>query len=107
MPSMKMIPLIFGLQRSLYSLEVYMYHVYLIRSLNYPDQVYIGCTENLDRRLSDHNCGTTLHTAKYVPWKLVMFLAFTDKDSAVDFEKYLKSGSGRAFAAKRLWRPMQ
>jgi putative endonuclease len=80
-----------------------MYCVYLIKSLNYPEKVYVGCTEDLDKRLSDHNCGTTAHTAKYVPWELVMFLAFRDKNSAVNFEKYLKSGSGRAFAAKRLW----
>lgn len=81
-----------------------MYHVYLMRSLIDPDAIYIGCTENLEKRLSDHNCGTTRHTAKYKPWELIMFLSFRDKDGAIDFEKYLKTGSGRAFAAKRLWR---
>ena len=80
-----------------------MYYVYLIRSINYSDQKYIGCTEDLEKRLSNHNCGTTPHTAKYVPWELVIFVAFIDKDKAVAFEKYLKSGSGREFARKWLW----
>jgi predicted GIY-YIG superfamily endonuclease len=80
-----------------------MYYVYLIRSINHPDRKYIGCTEDLEKRLSNHNCGTTPHTAKYMPWKLVSYGAFPDKDKAVVFEKYLKSGSGREFAKKRLW----
>jgi predicted GIY-YIG superfamily endonuclease len=80
-----------------------MYYVYLIRSINYPDQKYIGCTENLKKRLSEHNCGTTVHTAKYMPWELVSFTAFHDKNKATAFEKYLKSGSGREFAQRRLW----
>jgi putative endonuclease len=80
-----------------------MYYIYLIRSINYPDQKYIGCTENLKKRLSEHNCGTTFHTAKYMPWELVSFTAFHGKDKATAFEKYLKSGSGREFAQRRLW----
>ncbi len=80
-----------------------MYFVYLIRSINHPDQKYIGCTENLQKRLSNHNCGTTPYTAKYMPWELVTYAAFFDKDKAVNLEKYLKSGSGREFAEKRLW----
>jgi len=80
-----------------------MYYVYLIRSISYPDQKYIGCTENIEKRLSNHNCGTTAHTAKYMPWELITFIAFVDKNKAVAFEKYLKSGSGREFAIKWLW----
>jgi predicted GIY-YIG superfamily endonuclease len=80
-----------------------MYYVHLIKSINNPDRKYIGYTEDLDKRLSNHNCGTTPHTAKYMPWEQVMFFAFSDKDRATAFEKYLKSGSGREFAAKKLW----
>ena len=79
-----------------------MYYVYIIKSINNPDQIYIGCTTNLDKRLSNHNSGTTPHTEKYKPWKLIMYLAFEDKIKAYAFEEYLKSGSGRAFRDKRL-----
>ncbi len=68
------------------------------------DQIYVGHTGDLKKRLSNHNAGTTSHTAKYKPWELVMYLAFKHETSAIEFEKYLKSHSGRAFAVKRLMR---
>jgi predicted GIY-YIG superfamily endonuclease len=80
-----------------------MYYVYLIRSINYPNQKYIGWTEDLQRRLHDHNSGSFCHTKQYKPWKIVVFVQFLDKLKALDFEKYLKSGAGHAFAQKRLW----
>jgi len=80
-----------------------MHYIYLIRSIKYPDQIYFGCTQNLKRRLAVHNSGGTFHTAKYRPWEFVVCLAFKSKDTAIAFEKYLKSSSGRAFANKRFW----
>jgi predicted GIY-YIG superfamily endonuclease len=44
-----------------------------------------------------------VHTAKYKPWKLITYMAFADERKAREFEHYLKSGSGKAFANKRLW----
>ena len=79
-----------------------MYYIYIIKSLVATDQLYVGCTQDLVKRLANHNCGTTEHTKKYRPWELVMYLAFTNKHKAVEFEKYLKSHSGRAFRDKRL-----
>ncbi|MFC1894811.1 GIY-YIG nuclease family protein [Candidatus Dependentiae bacterium] len=79
-----------------------MHYVYIIKSINNPDKIYVGCTQNLKKRLSNHNCGTTPHTSKYKPWKLIMYLAFNKKEKAIDFEKYLKSHSGRSFRNKRL-----
>ena len=79
-----------------------MYYVYIIRSINYPDQIYVGFTSDLKKRLSNHNCGTTDHTDKYKPWELVVFLFFKDKAKAIAFEHYLKSGSGKEFRNKRL-----
>jgi putative endonuclease len=79
-----------------------MYYVYIIRSINYPDQLYVGHTEDLRKRLSNHNAGTTPHTAKYRPWELIMYLAFNVQSKAVEFEEYLKSHSGRTFRDKRL-----
>ena len=80
-----------------------MHYVYLLQSLAYPEQRYIGLTANLEQRLAAHNAGQSSHTAKYRPWKIASYLAFADEAKAVAFEQYLKSGSGRAFAGKRLW----
>jgi predicted GIY-YIG superfamily endonuclease len=77
-------------------------YVYIIRSIDFPDQEYIGATENLKQRIPDHNSGKSSHTAKFKPWKLIWYCAFPDKYKALAFEKYLKSHSGRAFAKKRL-----
>lgn len=78
-----------------------MHYVYILRSINFSNQIYVGHTSNLKKRLSDHNCGTTAHTDKYRPWNLIMYLAFDDELKALEFEKYLKSGSGRSFRDKR------
>ncbi len=80
-----------------------MYYVYLIKSINFPDRTYIGHTDNLSERLDTHNSGGSIYTKDARPWKIVMVLAFEDKLKATAFEKYLKSGAGRAFAKKRLW----
>lgn len=80
-----------------------MYYVYLLRSIPYPDQTYIGFSENLKSRLNAQNWGQSPHTAKIKPWKLVTYLAFEDRKRALDFENYLKSHSGKAFANKHLW----
>lgn len=80
-----------------------MYYVYLLRSIPYPDQTYIGFSENLKARLNAHNWGQSPHTAKFKPWKMVTYMAFEERGKALDFEKYLKSNSGKAFANKHLW----
>ena len=78
------------------------YYVYILLSSADTDRFYAGFTENLEDRLKDHNSGKNRHTAKYKPWKIKTAIAFTDRDKALDFERYLKSLSGRAFAKKRL-----
>ncbi|MGE0252805.1 MAG: GIY-YIG nuclease family protein [Dongiaceae bacterium] len=80
-----------------------MHYVYLIRSRSFPEQRYIGLTSDLKRRMQDHNGGESIHTAKYKPWKLISYHAFENKRTAQEFEYYLKSGSGKAFANKRFW----
>ncbi len=79
-----------------------MHYVYIIQSINHSNETYVGCTENLKKRLSNHNAGTTAHTAKYLPWKLIFYAAFEDKIKAYEFEEFLKSGSGREFRNKKL-----
>jgi predicted GIY-YIG superfamily endonuclease len=78
-----------------------MYYVYIITSVDYPEQIYIGYTTNLKARLTTHNNGGSAHTSKYKPWKLITFLGFTDQSTALNFEKYLKTQSGRSFTKKR------
>ena len=80
-----------------------MYYVYLLRSRADSSRTYIGLTDNLRIRLAKHNEGGSPHTAKHRPWELVTYLAFSTREQAADFEGYLKTGSGRAFAKKRLW----
>jgi predicted GIY-YIG superfamily endonuclease len=80
-----------------------MTYVYLLQSVRTPAARYIGRTENLRARLSDHNASRSVHTARFRPWDLISYHAFADPRRAAAFEHYLKSGSGRAFANKRLW----
>ena len=78
------------------------HYVYILRSENHPDRYYTGFTDDLEARLPHHNSGGDPHTSKYRPWRIKTTIAFTDRDQALDFERYLKTQSGRAFAKKRL-----
>lgn len=76
------------------------WYVYLLRC---SDQtIYTGCTSNLKARISRHEKGHVTYTSSRLPIKFITCLAFSNKYKAFDFEKYLKSGSGKAFSAKRL-----
>ena len=79
-----------------------MKYVYILQSEQDAEHFYTGITNDLEARLSRHNSGEVVHTAKYRPWHIKSYVAFTDEMRALAFEKYLKSGSGRAFAKKRL-----
>lgn len=80
-----------------------MFYVYLLRSEANPAQRYTGFSTDVSERLKAHNAGNSRHTAKYRPWRLVAYFAFEDERKAREFEHYLKSGSGIAFANKRFW----
>lgn len=75
----------------------------MLQSLGHPDERYVGETRDLRARLIEHNAGKSRHTSKFIPWKIVTYVAFEDRTRAEDFERYLKSGSGHAFARKRFW----
>lgn len=81
-----------------------MFYVYLLKSQNYPNQRYIGLTSDLKKRLHDHNSGYSAHTSKFAPWTLINYFAFSSRNAAAEFEKYLKTGSGHAFANKHFWK---
>ncbi|HCR41962.1 TPA: hypothetical protein DIV45_01185 [Patescibacteria group bacterium] len=76
----------------------YTYILYSSKSLNF----YYGYTEDIKDRLKSHNEGRVFATAPYRPWKLVFYASFANKELAKDFERYLKTGAGKAFAYKRL-----
>lgn len=80
-----------------------MYYVYLIQSLKTSFKIYIGYTINLKQRFETHNSGGSVYTKLDRPWELIMYLAFKTESKALEFEKYLKIGSGQAFAKKRFW----
>jgi len=72
----------------------------MLRSESFPERFYTGMTSDLETRLQAHNSGSVPHTSKYKPWKIEIAIAFPAKPKATAFETYLKSHSGRAFAAK-------
>ena len=76
--------------------------VYVLRSLSDPNRYYTGVTSNLRLRLAAHNAGECTHTVRNRPWELDVVVAFRDETRAFAFERYLKSGSGCAFAKKHL-----
>ena len=77
-----------------------MIYVYILQNNKTPKRHYTGITTDIESRIKEHNAGDVPHTAKYKPWTIQNFFAFNDTDRAYAFEKYLKSGSGRAFAKR-------
>jgi predicted GIY-YIG superfamily endonuclease len=77
----------------------FMYYVY---SLECNDGYYVGCTNNLQDRISRHQKGQIPATVERLPVKLDFYFAISDKYKAFEFERYLKSGSGRAFIGRHL-----
>ena len=78
-----------------------MKNVYILESLDY-EHFYICIADDPTARLKKHNAGEVPRTSKYRPWRIKTYVAFSDERQAFAFERYLKSGSGRAFAKKRL-----
>lgn len=79
------------------------HYVYILVSENEPERHYTGLTDNLEKRLAAHNLGQCAHTAKHRPWKIETTIAFRSPEKAAEFERYLKSHSGRAFASKHFY----
>jgi len=78
-----------------------MHYVYITQS-KVDKSHYVGSTTNPEQRLYDHNEGSVRYTKSKRPWDMIWFCAFTNKEKALEFEKYLKHGSGHAFAKKHL-----
>ena len=78
-----------------------MYNVYVLRSLK-TNRRYVGLTNDLERRIEEHNNGKSRSTKGFLPWKLIHFEKFENRIEARKREKYLKSGIGRAYLDKIL-----
>jgi predicted GIY-YIG superfamily endonuclease len=78
-----------------------MWYVYILQCAD--GHPYTGCTSDLKKRIQRHQAGQVESTKPRIPVTLVTYIGFSDKYKAFSFEKYLKSGSGRAFARKRLY----
>jgi predicted GIY-YIG superfamily endonuclease len=74
--------------------------VYVLESLISPSRHYVGLTSDVTERLAAHNSGGCPSTSRHRPWKVLAAVEFADPALAARFEKYLKSGSGRAFAKR-------
>ena len=78
-----------------------MWHfVYILR--NIKGKQYVGHTSDLRKRLTDHNEGSVTATKNLRPWHIEWFCAFEDKKRAIEFEKYLKSGSGSSIRFRHI-----
>ncbi len=76
-----------------------MQYVYLLKCSD--NSTYTGCTNNIDERIIRHNQGQVKYTSSRLPVEVVTYIAYSDEKLAFKFEKYLKSGSGKAFSNKR------
>jgi predicted GIY-YIG superfamily endonuclease len=77
------------------------HYVYMLESVSAPASHYVGFTTDLSSRLESHNAGSVPTTRALRPWCIKTAVAFTDECRARAFERYLKTGSGRAFAKRR------
>lgn len=78
------------------------YITYVLKSLNFK-KTYIGHTDNLERRLREHNDGKGVFTKRYKPWKVLHVEMFNCEEESIKREKYLKSCAGRRWMKKNLF----
>ncbi|MFA4996365.1 MAG: GIY-YIG nuclease family protein [Patescibacteria group bacterium] len=78
-----------------------MFYVYVLSSTNYKKS-YVGCTDNPDRRIKEHNSGKMAFTKRFKPWELIYHEKFETLGEARKRESYLKTSAGRRFLKKIL-----
>jgi len=76
-----------------------MFYVYILKSLKYQKS-YVGCTDNVTRRLREHNSGKMFFTKRFMPWEIVAIEKFSTLSEARKRESYLKCGVGRRYLKK-------
>ena len=78
-----------------------MWYVYILRSL-VDKGLYVGSTNNIDRRITEHNSGKVDSTKSRIPFNLEAYIAVKDQVKAIELEQYFKTGSGKALLQKRI-----
>jgi len=78
-----------------------MWYVYILKSLK-DNQLYIGSTNHIQRRLDEHNSGMVDSTKSRIPFTLDAYIAVKDKAKAIELEQYFKTGSGKAILQRRI-----
>ena len=73
-----------------------MFYVYILQS-GVDESFYIGFTENLEKRLNQHNNGESSYTSRKIPWKLVYFEEYNTKTDAIKRERFLKAQKNKVF----------
>lgn len=76
------------------------YYVYILKLSN--GDYYVGRSDELKERIKQHSWGMVTSTKKFLPCELINYTAFNSKELAIDFENYLKTGSGHAFRKRHL-----
>jgi putative endonuclease len=79
-----------------------MFYTYILQSKIKSDQLYIGFTTDLKRRLSEHNQKLNFSTKPYAPWELIYYEACKEESDAKRREKYLKTSQGRRLIRRRM-----
>jgi putative endonuclease len=92
------------LMQETYRNFAHMFYAYILRSEQNPERFYYGFSSDLKKRLKVHNQGGNVSTKTGIPWTLAWYGGFESESAASDFERYLKTASGKAFARKRLLR---
>ena len=79
-----------------------MFYIYVLESL-IAKKSYIGATDDLVRRLAEHNSGKSKFTSRYRPWELLYSESYNTREEAIKREKYLKSASGRRYLKSKVF----
>ena len=79
-----------------------MHYVYILKSQKDRSKFYIGETIDLAVRLKQHNKGMCSYSRRFAPWSIETYITFSNAKLAKEFERYLKTGSGKAFLKRRL-----
>jgi putative endonuclease len=83
------------------STAIMFYYVYILQSIKNKD-LYIGYTIDLRKRLKEHNRGLNFSTKPHIPWQLIFFEAYRNKEDAKRREKYLKTNQGSRLLKRML-----
>ena len=78
-----------------------MFYTYVLKSQILP-KYYTGYTDDLEKRLLDHNSGKSVYSSRYKPWVVVYYEEFDSKEQSIAREKYFKSAAGRRWLKKNV-----